>query len=90
MSNAIKATKSNAGPDFYLHSSPWELDVAPMRLDASAAVACSDDCVLRWARGAFTAHLQVRMGEVRRCRILLLLLLHAQLHANLCTLVARC
>ncbi|GBF91203.1 glycosyl hydrolase [Raphidocelis subcapitata] len=46
------------GSDFFLHSSPWEVDVAALRLDPAAALACGDGCMLDWARRWFAAHLQ--------------------------------
>ncbi|KIY92802.1 Putative mannan endo-1,4-beta-mannosidase 5 [Monoraphidium neglectum] len=46
------------GSDFYVHSSPWEVDLASFELDPAGRLACGDGCRLQWAREAFSAHLQ--------------------------------
>lgn len=48
------------GPDFYLHTSPWEVDLATFTLDPAGCMACGDACMRSWAEEAFSAHLQVR------------------------------
>jgi hypothetical protein len=50
------------GSDFYVHSSPWEVDVAALRLDPAPALACGEGCALDWARRWFAAHLQVGLA----------------------------
>jgi len=59
--------RSHARSDFFLHTSAWEVDIAAMRLDPSAALACSDACQLQWAREAFIAHLQVGVRWYMGC-----------------------